>query len=170
MACIRTLSVSVRTSAYARECLWLMPTGRARGLCLSPRDVSSRMFDVFRPRIIKTRTTGKAWNRGYSLAASRPDELLASLVPRPSPSSVRNARAQFNAGVEKRAWTNFTRDPRHRRHKCLTRNSVTYSVLAMRVYVQLETTSQRISSLSGRRERGESRAGNSTGYSAELRD
>ena len=33
-----------------------------------------------------------------------------SLVPRPSPSSVRNARAQFNAGVEKRkAWTNFTR-------------------------------------------------------------
>ena len=64
-----------------------------------------------------------------------------SLVPRPPPSSVRNARAQFNAGVEKRrekAWTNFTRDPRHRRHKCLTRNSVTYSVLAMRVYVQLE--------------------------------
>ena len=38
-----------------------------------------------------------------------------SLVPRPPtgpPSSVRNARAQFNAGVEKRrekAWTNFTR-------------------------------------------------------------
>ena len=58
----------------------------------------------------------------------------SSLVPRPSPSSVRNARAQFNARVEKRrekAWTNFTRDPRHRRHKCLTRNSVTYSVLAM---------------------------------------
>ena len=26
----------------------------------------------------------------------------ASLVPRPPPSSVRNARAQFNAGVEKR--------------------------------------------------------------------
>ena len=69
-----------------------------------------------------------------------------------------------------KAWTNFTRDPRHRRHKCLTRNSVTYSVLAMRVYVQLETSSQRISSLSGRRERGESRAGNSTGNSAELRD
>ena len=70
--------------------------------------------------------------------------MTSSLVPRPS---VRNARAQFNAGVEKRkekAWTNFTRDPRHRRHKCLTRNSVTYSVLAMRVYVQLETSSQRI--------------------------
>ena len=30
-----------------------------------------------------------------------------------------------------KARTNFTRDPRHRRHKCLTRNSVTYSVLAM---------------------------------------
>ena len=109
--------------------------------------------------------------------------ISASLVPRPPPSSVRNARAQFNAGVEKRregsstcssgaekAWTNFTRDPRHRRHKCLTRTSVTYSVLAMRVYVQLETSSQRISSLSGRRERGESRARNSTGNSAELRD
>ena len=108
---------------------------------------------------------GRAWERGYIGTAS--------LVPRPPPSSVRNARAQFNAGVEKRrekAWTNFTRDPRHRRHKCLTRNSVTYSVLAMRVYVQLETSSQRISSLSGRRERGESRTGNSTGNSAELRD
>ena len=98
--------------------------------------------------------------------------IIPSLVPRPPPSSVRNARAQFNAGVEKRrekAWT-FTRDPRHRRHKCLTLTSVTYSVLAMRVYVQLETSSQRISSLSGRRERGESRARNSTGNSAELRD
>ena len=42
------------------------------------------------------------------------DVIADSLVPRPSPSSVRNARAQFNAGVEKRrekAWTNFTRDP-----------------------------------------------------------
>ena len=79
---------------------------------------------------------------------------------------MRNACAQFNAGVEKRrekAWTNFTRDLRHRRHKCLTCNSVTNSVLAMRVYMQLETSSQRISSLSGRRERAESRAGNSTG-------
>ena len=98
---------------------------------------------------------------------------IFSLIPRPSPSSVRNACVQFNAGVERRrekAWTNFTRDPRHRRQKCLTRNSVTYSVLALRVYVQLETTSLCISWLSGRRERGESRAGNSTGYSAELRD
>ena len=53
-------------------------------------------------------------------------------------------RAQFNAWVEKRrekAWTNFTRDLRHRRHKCLTRNSVTYSVLVMRVYVQFKLLS-----------------------------
>ena len=66
----------------------------------------------------------------YTICCFHSKEVVkASLVPRPPPSSVRNARAQFNAGVEKRrekAWTNFTRDPRHRRHKCLTRNSVTY--------------------------------------------
>ena len=38
--------------------------------------------------------------------------------------------AEPAAGAEK-AGTNFTRDPRHRRHKCLTRNSVTYSVLCV---------------------------------------
>ena len=137
------------------ECAPAFRRGSVRNLVIPPDPLPARI-------LIRGRGLG-----------TRLEATSLSLVPRPPPSSVRNARAQFNAGVEKRrekTWTNFTRDPRHRRHKCLTRNSVTYSVLAMRVYVKLETTSQRISSLSGRRERGESRAGNSTGYSAELRD
>ena len=103
----------------------------------------------FRPFCLLLNPSACARSNGSCLSGDPAHRRVCSLVPRPSPSSVRNARAQFNAGVEKRrekAWTNFTRDPRHRRHKCLTRNSVTYSVLAMRVYVyvQLETSSQRI--------------------------
>ena len=59
-------------------------------------------------------------------AHRRPGNAIASFPG----SSVRNARAlNLMRGWKNGGWTNFTRDPRHRRHKCLTRNSVTYSVL-----------------------------------------
>ena len=63
------------------------------------------------------------------VVASRVLVLARSLVPRPSASSAPCAlRVILNAGEEKRrqkAWKNLSRDPRHRRHKVLSKLGMT---------------------------------------------